>query len=277
MKFAICNETFGTRSFADTFSTIRKLGYTGVEIAPFTFAPHNEPFDMRHVSAQKIVDVRTMAEDMGLEIIGLHWLLAKTEGNYLTSPDATVRRRTGEYLKTLIEVCASLGGKIMVLGSPKQRNLLPGVSYEDAEAYAAEVLHAAVSTCKQYGVTMGLEPLGPAEGDFMLTAESGIRLAKEVDSPYCKLHLDVKAMSSEAKPIPDIIRDSREWMIHFHANDPNLLGPGMGDVDFRPIFAALKEIRYDGWVSVEVFKYEPSSDEIARRSIEYMRKIEAEL
>jgi sugar phosphate isomerase/epimerase len=277
MKFAICNETFGTRSFADTFSTIRKLGYTGVEIAPFTFAPHNEPFDMRHVSAQKIVDVRTMAEDMGLEIIGLHWLLAKTEGNYLTSPDATVRRRTGEYLKTLIEVCASLGGKIMVLGSPKQRNLLPGVSYEDAEAYAAEVLHAAVSTCKQYGVTMGLEPLGPAEGDFMLTAESGIRLAKEVDSPYCKLHLDVKAMSSEAKPIPDIIRDSREWMIHFHANDPNLLGPGMGDVDFRPIFAALKEIHYDGWVSVEVFKYEPSPDEIARVSLEYMRTVEAEL
>src|SRR3954469_2356956 len=88
-KFAICNETFGTRSFADTFSTIRKLGYTGVEIAPFTFAPHNEPFDLRHVSAQQIVDVRTLAEDAGLEIIGLHWLLAQTEGNYLTSPDPT--------------------------------------------------------------------------------------------------------------------------------------------------------------------------------------------
>ncbi len=99
MKFAICNETFGTRSFADTFSTIRKLGYTGVEIAPFTLAPYNEPFDLTHVSAQKIVDVRTLAEDAGLEIVGLHWVLAKTEGYYLTSPDPTVRRRTGEYLE----------------------------------------------------------------------------------------------------------------------------------------------------------------------------------
>lgn len=277
MKFALCNETFGTRSFADTFSTIRKLGYTGVEIAPFTFAPQDEPFDLRKIPAEKFVEVRQIAEDNGLEIIGLHWLLAKTEGNYLTSPDPTVRRRTGDYLKLLAEVCADLGGKFMVLGSPKQRNLLPGVSYDDAEAYAVEVLHMALGTCAQYGITIALEPLGPAEGDFMLTAESGIRLAKMVDSPHCKLHLDVKAMSSESKPIPDIIRDSRDWMIHFHANDPNMLGPGMGDVDFHPIFAALKEVSYDGWVSVEVFKYEPSPDDIARVSLEYMQKVEAAL
>jgi sugar phosphate isomerase/epimerase len=277
MKFAICNETFGTRSFADTFSTIRKLGYTGVEIAPFTLAPYNEPFDLSQVSAQKIVDVRTLAEDAGLEVVGLHWVLAKTEGYYLTSPDPTVRRRTGEYFKTLVEVCADLGGKVVVIGSPKQRNLLPGISYDDAEEYAAAVVRMAMAACRQYDVTIALEPLSPAEGDFMLTAESGIRLAEMVESPHCKLHLDVKAMCSEAKPIPEIIRDSRDWLVHFHANDANLLGPGMGDVDFRPIFAALKEIDYGGWVSVEVFKYEPSPDEIARRSIEYMQKIEASL
>ena len=272
MKFAICNETFGDRSFADTFSTIAKLGYTGVEIAPFTFAPHDEPFDLFKVPAERFVETRAMAADAGLEIIGLHWLLAKTEGYYLTSPDPTVRRRTSDYLSKLAETCADLGGKIMVLGSPKQRNLLPGVSYADAEAYAVEVLHGAIGACARYGVTIAVEPLGPAEGDFMLTAESGIRLCKLVNSPHCKLHLDVKAMSSESKAIPDIIRDSREWTVHFHANDPNLLGPGMGDVDFKPIFAALKEARYDGWTSVEVFKYEPSPDEIARESIENMEK-----
>ena len=273
MKFAICNEMFGERSFADTFSTIRKLGYTGVEIAPFTFAPGVEPFDLRQVPAERIVEARMLAEDAGLEVVGLHWLLAKTEGLYLTSPDPTVRRRTAEYLRVLAEVCAALGGKIMVLGSPNQRNLLPGVSYGDAEAYAVEVLHAAIPTCVQFGVTIGIEPLGPAEGDFIPNAKAGIRLAEMVAAPHCKLHLDVRAMSSEGRPIPEIIRDSREWLVHFHANDPNLLGPGMGDVDFRPIFAALSEINYDGWVSVEVFKYEPSPDEIARESIEYMGRV----
>ena len=101
MKFAICNETFGERPVADTFSTIRKLGYTGVEIAPFTFAPRSEPFDIRNVPAEQIVEMRMMAEDAGLDVVGLHWILAKTEGYYLTSPDPTVRRHTADYLRTL--------------------------------------------------------------------------------------------------------------------------------------------------------------------------------
>jgi sugar phosphate isomerase/epimerase len=277
MKFAICNEMFGDRPFADTFSTIRKLGYTGVEIAPFTLLPSAEPFDASRVPAERIIEARMMAEDAGLEVVGLHWLLAKTEGYYLTSPDPTVRRRTVDYLRLLAELCADLGGHILVLGSPKQRNLLPGVNYDDAEAYATEVLHLAVPAFADFGVRLGLEPLGPTEGDFLLTAKAGIRLAEMVASPNCKLHLDVKAMSSEEQPIPQIIRESRDWLIHFHANDPNLLGPGMGNVDFRPIFAALNEINYTGWVSVEVFKYEPSPDEIARQSIDYMQKIESEL
>jgi sugar phosphate isomerase/epimerase len=277
MKFAICNEMFGDRPIADTFSTIRKLGYTGVEIAPFTLAPQAAPFDVRKVPAERIVEMRTQAEEAGLEVVGLHWLLAKTEGCYLTSPDPTVRRHTAEYLRALAEVCADLGGKVMVLGSPQQRNLQEGVSYADGEAYAAEVLHATVPACRQFGVTIALEPLGPAEGNFMLTAAAGIHLAKLVGSPHCKLHLDVKAMSSEDQSIPDVIRASRDWTVHFHANDPNLCGPGMGEVDFHPIFAALQETGYKGWVSVEAFKFDPSPDEVARRSIEYMQQVAAEV
>jgi sugar phosphate isomerase/epimerase len=275
MKFAICNEMFGELSLADTFSTIGKLGYTGVEIAPFTLAPHDEPFDARQLSAEHIVETRMRAEGAGLDVVGLHWILAKTAGFHLTSPDPTQRRRTAEYLRALVELCASLGGKVMVLGSPQQRNLSADLSYEDGEAYAVEVLHSAMATCREFGVTIALEPLGPAESNFMNTAESAIRLAKMVDSPWCRLQLDVKAMASEGQPIADIILASGKWTAHFHANDPNLYGPGMGVVDYRPIFAALRETGYDGWVSVEAFKYDPSPVEIARRSIEYLQTTSA--
>ena len=166
MKFAICNEMFGDRPFADTFSTIRKLGYTGVEIAPFTLAPQAAPFDARQVPAERIVEVRTQAEDAGLEVVGLHWLLAKTEGFHLTSPDPTVRRHTAEYLRALAELCADLGGKVMVLGSPQQRNLLAGVSYEDGEAYAAEVLHAAIPACATIWRDDRPRAARPGRGEF---------------------------------------------------------------------------------------------------------------
>lgn len=272
MKFALCNEMFGDLPFDQVCQTAVNLGYTGVEIAPFTLLPGEETVDARHVSAATRRQVKQQAADAGVEIVGLHWLLAKTTGFYLTSPDPEVRHATGEYCKGLAQLCSDLGGKVMVLGSPQQRNLLPGVTYKQAEEYAAEVLRGAMQTCADCDVTIALEPLGPAEGDFMNTAASGIRLAEMVDSPHCKLHLDVKAMSSEPQPIDQVIRDSADWMVHFHANDPNLLGPGMGDVKFGPIFAALREVNYDGWVSVEVFKYEPSPRQVARESIEYMQQ-----
>jgi len=277
MKYAICNETFGDQPFTEAWAVARDLGYTGIEIAPFTLFPGAEVVDVRDVPAAQRAEVKQQASDAGLEVVGLHWLLAKTEGFYLTSPEAAVRTKTTEYFKALAQLCADLGGTVLVLGSPPQRNLLPGVTYEEAEQYAAEVLRAAMPTFSDLGLTLALEPLGPAEGDFLPTAEKGIRLAEMIDSPHCKLHLDVKAMSSESKPVADVIRTSRDWMVHFHANDPNLLGPGMGDMDFEPIFAALKEVEYDGWVSVEVFKYEPSPAEIAKLSMEYMKKTEAEV
>ena len=271
MRFALCHELFADPIAADTFQLIRDIGYTGVELAPFTLLPGHEPFDIRDVPPETLGQVRRRAEDAGLEVIGMHWLLAKTAGLYLTSPDSEVQRETTAYFAALINCCAELGGTIMVLGSPQQRNLLPGVTYDEAEAHAAAVLTAVMPRCERLGVTIALEPLAPSEGDFLNSAESGIRLARRIDSPNCKLHLDVKAMSSEGTPIPEIISASQDWMVHFHANDSNLLGPGMGEIEFPPIMQKLKEIQYDGWVSVEVFIYEPSPEAIARTSFQNLQ------
>ncbi|MCB1231548.1 MAG: sugar phosphate isomerase/epimerase [Verrucomicrobiae bacterium] len=272
MKYAICNETFQDWPFEKAFAYARECGYTGVEIAPFTI--HH---DAREIGAEQRATVKEQIADAGLECVGLHWLLAKTEGFYLTTPDEKVRRITSDYLAELARLCRDLDGSIMVLGSPLQRNLLPGVTHDQAMGYAAEVVSAAMPVLEDCGVTLALEPLGPAEGDFLNTAELGIALAGMVDSPNCRLHLDVKAMSTESKAIADIIRDSRDWIAHFHANDPNLLGPGMGDIEFEPIFGALKEIDYDGWVSVEVFDYTPGIETICTESLRYMRETEAKV
>ena len=267
MKFAICNETFPAWSFEKACHFARECGYTGLEVAPFTLAKY-----ATEVGPARRTELRKTAADAGLEIIGLHWLLAQTDGFYLTTPDPAVRAATAAYLCELVRLCADLGGHVMVLGSPKQRNLLPGVSHEEGMRLAADTLRHVVPELERHGVTLALEPLGPEEGDFLRTADLGVELMRMVDSPNCRLHLDVKAMSTEPTPIVDILRTHQASMAHFHANDPNRRGPGMGEVDFLPIFETLREIRYNGWVSVEVFDYTPGPERLALESIRYMRE-----
>ena len=165
----------------------------------------------------------------------------------------------------------------MVFGSPQQRNLLPGVTAAEALVYAAEVFTRLLPMLEEHQVTLAVEPLGPSEGDFLNTAADGVRLVEMIGSPYCRLHLDCKAMSSEATPIPDLIRQHAPHMAHFHANDPNKQGPGFGDLDFVPILEALGQVDYRGWVSVEVFDYTPGVERLARESINYLSSCLEEL
>lgn len=267
MKFAICNETFQDWPFERAWPFARELGYTGLELAPFTVDT-----DVRRISAARRDELRRLAEANDLAIIGLHWLLAKTTGFYLTSPDAAVRRATSEYLAELARFCGDLGGSVMVLGSPLQRVLLPGVSNDEAQGYAAEVLTAAMPACEAHQVTIALEPLSPEWGPFLNTAAEGVALMERVGSPHCRLHLDCIAMATEAEPIPTLLRRHRREMVHLHVNDPNKQGPGMGQLDFVPILRTLGELDYRGWVSVEVFDYAPGVERLARESIEYLQR-----
>ena len=267
MKFAICNEQFEGWAFDRVCRFVNSVGYEGLEVAPFTLAA-----SITDVTPQQRADLRLQADDAGVEILGLHWLLAKTEGLYLTSPDAAVRSRTAAYLGSLAEACHAMGGTVMVFGSPKQRSLLPGVSSDQAYEWAAETFRAALPVIADCGVTLCMEPLSPAETDFVNTCADAVRLAEMVNHRNFALHLDVKAMSSEPTPVPDLIRRYAHRAGHFHANDANLRGPGFGLIDFVPIFRALRETGYQGWVSVEVFDYSPDPETIASRSLEYMLK-----
>jgi len=164
-----------------------------------------------------------------------------------------------------------------VFGSPKQRSLLPGTSPAEAVDRLTGVFADLVPALETTGTVVALEPLAPTETDVLMTAAETVAVVERIGSPHVRLHLDVKAMSSEKGPIPAVIAASAAHLEHFHANDANLRGPGFGAVDFGPIFASLGAIGYDGWVSVEVFDYAPGPERAARESIAYMRGVEAGL
>ena len=266
MKLAICNELFEGWAFDRVCRFVRSVGYTGLEIAPFTLAT-----PITDLPASLRAELRRQAEDAGIEIIGLHWLLARTDGLHLTSPERPVRERTAEYLIALAEACHDLGGKVMVFGSPRQRSLVPGVAEDQAFDLAADTFRRAMPFVAAFDVTICMEPLTPIETDFVTTVADAVRLIDLVRHPNFGLHLDVKAMSSESIPVPDLVRRYGARAGHVHVNDANGRGPGFGDTDFVPIFQALDDAKYDRWLSLEVFDFSPDPETIAVKSLEHLK------
>ena len=266
MNFGICNEIFQGWKLEEAMAFAAKTGYDAIEIAPFTLAKY-----VTGISKSERQNIRESAKRARIAISGIHWVLAQAEGMYLNHKDPSIREQTGKYFCELVDFCAEIGGHIIVVGSPKQRNLLEGVSYEQAWDWAKETFQPAVRQALDRGLTICLEPLAPTETNFINTAEEALRFVKQFRSPSFKIILDVKAMSSESKPIPQIIQESWPHFAYFHANDKNLKGPGFGDVDFKPIAGALKDVGYEGYISVEVFNFEEGPEAIATRSLEYLK------
>jgi len=266
MKFALCNEIFRNLPLEDAFHKIADIGYEGVEIAPFTLQAN--PRDLTEPDADRC---RTAAERAGLEVVGLHWLMAETEGLHLTHSDPAILEITKEYLIKLGQLTARMNGSILVLGSPQQRNLLPGTTYEQAFERAVKLMKEVCQQIEDLGVAFAIEPLAKVETDFLSSCAQGSDFVKAVNHPACGLHLDVKAMTAEPNGVCPAIQEFHEDCIHFHANDSNLRGPGQGDTNFIDVANALKEVNYNRWVSVEAFDYFPDEGACARISLENLR------
>ena len=267
MKFALCNEVLQHLSIEDGFSKIAEIGYDGVEIAPFTLKEN--PLDVNEEDAQRCIKA---ADSAGIEIIGLHWLMAKTEGLHLTHQNEDMRKAACEYLKKLTILTSQMGGRIMVLGSPHQRNLEPGTPYEVAFERAVSVIQEVCELAGELGVILAVEPLSPVETSFLSSCQEARRFLTAVNRSACRLHLDIKAMTHETAGPVATIYEHRWEVEHFHGNDVNLRGPGQGPTNIRPIAEALQAINYQGWVSVEPFDYHPSPEDCAGISLKNLQQ-----
>ena len=259
MKLAICNELWRDVAIETIFAKAAEIGFDGVEIAPFTLAESVET-----ITADRRREIVKAASDAGVEIVGLHWLFVSPKGLHLTTPDESVRRRSADYLKALADFCADLGGKVMIFGSPGQRDLVAPTTFEEGWARAKEVYAASADTLQARGVTLCIEALAPAETNFIQTADEAAKMADEIGHPNIDIMLDVKAMASMPDGITPTIAKHASRARHFHANDPTGKGPGMNGTRFEPILAALAKTDFKGWVSVEPFDYEPDPDTVAK-------------
>jgi sugar phosphate isomerase/epimerase len=270
--FACCNEMYEPQPVVEGFRALRAVGYDAVEVAPYTFGDPVFPQALRMAP-----EVRAAARDMGLHVLGLHWLFARTDGLHVHHPDAAVRRATREHVVRLMDLCRALGGAIMVFGSPPARALLPEESWEAAFRRTRDFFLDVMPEAAARGVSICFEPLARRTTTFIHTAAEALALMREVNHPNFLINLDTGALTDEAHPPAETIRQlgaaAPGAIRHVQVNDPNRLGPGMGDLDLRPIRDALEEVGYDGYLSVEAFDFTPGADRIARESLRYLRAV----
>ena len=275
MKFALCNEVLQPLGFAEQCAFAAKLGYDGLEVAPFTLA--DNPMDITDAQAGEF---RRIAEDAGLKIFGLHWLLVAPAGLSIVADDAALRERTVGVMKRLVELCALMGGSYLVHGSPKQRSVPQGSTKTQALARATECFAQVADAARARGVVYCVEPLSTRETDVINTVAEAARIVDQVNSPGLKTMIDCSAAGQvETEALPALIE---RWMTsghvaHVQVNDPNRRAPGQGDMRFGPILEAIARMQrqghYPGVVAVEPFDYVPDGPGCAAWSIGYLKGI----
>lgn len=267
-KFGLCNEVIAELSFAAQCDLAAKLGYDGLEVSPFTLS--NEP---HLLTTEERRALRRTAENAGIAVTGLHYLMRAPAGLSITSRDKAQRERTVGVMRELCALAADLGGKVLVHGSPDQRKLEPGFEDENRK-HAIDCFAAAGEAAAANGVTYCIEPLSRRQTDHINTVAEAAAIVNAVGNPALRTMIDCSsAAPTEPESIPDAIR---RWLptgliAHVHLNDPNRRGPGEGELAFAPIFAALREQNYTGDFGIEPFVYIPDGPTCAARAIGYVR------
>jgi sugar phosphate isomerase/epimerase len=271
MRLALCNEVLRHRDFASQCELAAKLGYDGLEVAPFTLGD-----DPLALGVARRAELRRTANGTGVAITGLHWLLVKPDGLSVTSPDAQVRARTIAAMQALVELCVDLGGHYLVHGSPAQRRTPEGADRTTARGWIAEALAAVAPAAEQAGVLYLIEPLPPDETDQVNTLEEAVALVRAVGSPAVATMLDTKsaALAETASPAELVRRWLPEGVLrHVQLNDRNRRAPGQGRDTFAPVLAALIEGGYDADLAIEPFDYVPDGDGCAAFAAGYVRGV----
>jgi D-psicose/D-tagatose/L-ribulose 3-epimerase len=269
MRIALCNEVLAGMALEQQCDIAARLGYDGLEIAPFTLSSSPET-----ISSTEASKIRAAVEASGLLVTGLHWLLVKPEGLSLTDPDAAVRTRTLEVMIRLTGLSAELGGAVLVHGSPKQRQIAPGETHAIALARLQDGLAQVALAAAKAGVIYCIEPLSRQETPVVNTIAEAAELVRSIDHPHLRTMIDCSAAGlTETEAIPSLID---RWLptgliAHVQVNDPNRRGPGQGEMKFASVLAALKRQHYAGTLAVEPFDYVPDGPGVAAFSAGYLR------
>jgi sugar phosphate isomerase/epimerase len=271
MRIALCNEVIAPMPFPQQCVYAAKLGYDGLEVAPYTLS--DEP---QKLGSAQLAAARAAAADAGIVITGLHWLLLKPSGLSISTRDDNTRKRTLDVMLALVDQCAELGGRYLVHGSPQQRRIDSGDTREAALERAQECFRKVAERAEKAGVVYCVEPLSADQTPLINTLEEAVAVVNAIGSRNLRTMLDCSSAGRmETAPLPSLVD---AWLpngmiAHVQVNDRNRRGPGQGEQRFAPLLRALVRHGYAGDIAVEPFDYVPDGPGAAARAIGYIRGI----
>jgi D-psicose/D-tagatose/L-ribulose 3-epimerase len=267
-RHATCNEAFEKWPFAEACKTIRRIGYTGIEIAPFTLAERPS-----EVTAAQRREYRDIMQSEGLTFVGLHWLMISPKGLHVTTPDNELRCKSWRHIDDLIDLCADLGPDgVLVFGSPKQRSTTGGLTREQATRNYIDGLATVAQHAADRGVTILVEALPIDQADVILSLEEAVGIVREIDSPGVRSMFDVHNAINETEPHAALIDRWFDYIRHVHVNELDGKHCGAGDYDFKPILQMLRRREYKGWISLEAFDFSYGAERLVEESLRHLER-----
>jgi D-psicose/D-tagatose/L-ribulose 3-epimerase len=267
-KQAVCNEVYERWPLEKTCESIRRIGYSGIEIAPFTLAEQPS-----QISAADRRRYRNVIRDRGLTFVGLHWLMVSPKGLHVTTPDRALRERSWRHISELIDLCADLGENgVMVFGSPKQRGTVEGLTPAEASKNYTAGLASVAPHAEARGVTILVEALPIGQCDVITTLAEAVEVVRQVNSPAVRTMFDTHNAVDEVEPHAVLVDRYFDLIRHVHINEMDGRHPGTGNYDFKLVFDVLRRRNYRHWVSLEVFDFALGPEKIAEESLRFVEK-----
>ena len=265
---AICNEVYGKSPIAEVCRSIRRIGYAGIEIAPFTLA--DRPSE---ISPGQRKQYRDLIQSEGLEFVGLHWLMVSPKGLHVTTPDQALRERSWDHIRELIDLCADLGNNgVMVFGSPQQRATTGGLTRADAISNYTEGLAGVAALALDRRVTILVEALPLNQCDVINSLAEAVSIVEQIGSPAVRTMFDSHNAVDESEPHATLVDRYFDYLRHVHVNELDGRHPGTAEYDFRALFEVLRRRGYQHWISMEAFDFTAGAEKIATESLRYLEK-----
>jgi D-psicose/D-tagatose/L-ribulose 3-epimerase len=233
-------------------------------------------FDYVELPLAQMVDLNDKEFSSLKEKVGSSGLKCEACNNFfpasirLTGNDVDYGK-TEAYLDKALGRAAQLGVKVIVLGSPKSKNVPEGYPMDKAWSQLVELLRNIDPLVRTRGITVVIEPLNKGESNIINTAAEGLRLAKAADRENIKLLIDYYHLVME-KEDPEIILDAGFYIKHIHFGNPaGRVYPTEKMDGYIRFMDLLKRIGYEGRISIEAYTKDFCHD--AKRSVEILRQL----